>query len=490
MAGRRTRKTTSVIRMMALIGVGAAGAYAGWKAVQYGQNARKNRNLQRGKRILILGGGFAGAGVAQELARLLPHAADAQITLVDPRDYLLFTPMLTEAAGGEIDTRHIVHSLRGLSPRVTFLQGRADTVELENRRVTVTLGNAEVEVPTTTRSLDYDHLVIAVGSVTNYHHLPGVAEHSVGMKRLSDASTLLNRTLALLERADAEPDAATRRALLTFVVGGGGFTGVETMAALNDLVREAAKDYPHIAPEDIRTLLIEPGGRLLPELKAASLAAYAQHKMECRNIEVRLNTEIAGVGADYVQIKGGERIAAHTLVWAAGVQPNPLVASLAVQRGKHGGLLVDSCCRVQDHPGLWALGDCAEVPEQESHKTYAPTAQNATREGAQVARNIAATLRGEEAQPFVYTPIGELALVGRHTGVAEVYGLRFCGPLAWVMWRMVYWAKMPDSLQRIRILLDWTLDLIFGRNRTSLPARLLHGAQEAAAAPAPSKAGS
>ena len=193
--------------------------------------------------------------------------------------------------------------------------------------------------------------------------------------------------------------------------------------------------------------------------------------MEQRGVEIRLNTEIVGAGADYVELKGGERIATHALIWAGGVRPNPLVETLSAARGKHGGLTVDACCAVSGQPGLWALGDCAEIPEAEAPKTYAPTAQNAMREGVQVARNIVAVLRGEEPQPFVYTPIGELALVGKRSGVAQVFGFQFSGPLAWAMWRMVYWAKMPDARQRVRILLDWTLDVVFGRNPIDLPAR-------------------
>ena len=343
---------------------------------------------------MIIGGGFAGAGVAQELARLLPHSEDAQITLVDQHDYLLFTPMLTEAAGGEIDTRHIVHSLHALSPRIAFLMGKATEINLAAKRISVIVGDATDNIPAATRHLDFDQLVIAVGAVPNYHDLAGVAENSVSMNSLADAATALNRTLALLERAAAEADEQTRRTLLTFVVGGGGFTGVETMAALNDLVREAIKKYPSIQPADVRTLLIHPGDRLLPELKAAALAAYAQKKMEQRGIEIRLNTEIVSAGADYVELKGGERIAMRALIWAGGVRPNPLVETLSASRGKHGGLIVDACCAVSGQPGLWALGDCAEIPEAEPHTAYAPTAQNAMREGVQVARNIAATLRG------------------------------------------------------------------------------------------------
>jgi len=241
------------------------------------------------------------------------------------------------------------------------------------------------------------------------------------------------------------------------------------MAALNDLVRDSVTKFPGIHPNEIRTILVEPGDRLLPEIKAASLAAYAQKKLEQRGVVVRLKTEIAGAGEDYVELKGGERLAARSLIWAGGTRPSALLGSLDAPRGEHGGLVVDATCAVSGHPGLWALGDCAEIPDPQTQKDYAPTAQNAMREGAQVARNIVATLRGEPPQPFRYTPIGELALVGRHSGVAKVYGVHFSGLLAWAMWRMIYWTKIPHPAQRVRILLDWTLDLVFGRSTVALP---------------------
>ena len=257
--------------------------------------------------------------------------------------------------------------------------------------------------------------------------------------------------------------------MLTFVVGGGGYTGAETMAALNDLVRDSLRDYPQLRPEEVRTILIEPGERLLAET-SPELAAYAQQKLQERHVEVRLKTEITGASEGSVEIKGGERIPTQTLIWTAGVKPNPIIDGLGLPRGKHGGISVDRCCAVPGHSGLWALGDCAEVPHPNGKGTYAPTAQNATREGTLVARNIVASLRGEPPQPFVYEPVGELALVGKRTGVARVYGHNFSGLLAWAMWRAIYLAKMPGLGQRARILTDWLLDFAFGRPEAALPA--------------------
>lgn len=427
-----------------------------------------------GRMVVILGAGFGGIHVAEELAKRLPPEDDCEIVLVDQNNFLTFTPLLTEAAGGQLDARDVVASVRRLSPRVRFEQGRVDAVDLKAKTVTLTLGGREAGVPEALRTLKAEHLVIALGSVTNFHDLPGVREHSLTIKTLADADAIRSRALALLERADAEPDEATRRALLTLVVGGGGFSGVETMAAVNDLLRDGVRRYPALKAEDVRAVLVQPGDRLLPEL-GGRLAAYAQRELEKRGVEVRLKTEISGAGDGFVEIKNGPRIPTHLLIWAGGVKPSPVISKLDCKRGHHGGIVVDGCCAVPDHPGVWALGDCAEVPEPDGKKTYAPTAQNAMREGTQAARNVVAALAGGQPEPFVYTPLGELAIVGKRAGVARVFGMQFSGLVAWAMWRVVYLLKMPGLSQRVRIALDWTLDMIFGRDVAALPAPRLGG---------------
>lgn len=419
-------------------------------------------------KIVILGAGFAGLYAARELARLLPAEDRPGITLVDRNNFFLFTPMLTEVAGGEIDTRHCVAAVRRLAPGINFEQARVDAIDLANKRVTLAVGDAEQGIPETQKTLEFDHLVIALGSVTNFHHIDGLQEHSITVKTIGDATAIYDRALALLERADDEREADRRRALLTFVVGGGGFSGVETMAALNDLVRANARHFPGIAPSDIRTVLVHPEDRLLPELNAA-LAAFAQRELQRRGVEVMLNTKITGAGSDYAEIQGGHRIDTHTLIWTGGVMPNPVIADLDIKRGHHGGIVVDACLAVEGHPNIWALGDCAEVPRGSSGKTYAPTAQNATREGTLVARNIVAVLNGRKPRPFRYTPIGELALVGRRAGVADLRGYRFSGFIAWLMWRAVYLAKMPSMAKRLRVATDWLIDFVAGRELAAVP---------------------
>jgi NADH dehydrogenase len=347
---------------------------------------------------------------------------------------------------------------------VNFEQGTVRAVDLGRKSVELETGPDRKG----TRILKADHLVIALGSKPNYHHIPGVRKHSLGIKSVTEAAAIRSRVLGCLEAANSEGDVGARRTLLTFVVGGAGYTGVETMAAINDLARTATRDYPNIRPGEITTVIVEPGERLLSEL-SPDLAAFAQQKLEANGVEVRLNTKIAAAGDDYVELEGGERIATRTLVWAGGITPNPLVEKLDCRRGEHGGIIVDECCAVPDYKGIWALGDCAEVPKPGLKGSYSPTAQNATREGELVARNIVSVLRGDVPRPFRFEPIGELALVGRHSGVGKLYGHRFAGSIAWAMWRAVYLSKMPGMGQRSRILLDWVLDSVFGRNIAEVP---------------------
>jgi NADH dehydrogenase len=234
-----------------------------------------------------------------------------------------------------------------------------------------------------------------------------------------------------------------------------------------------------VDPADIRTVLVHPQKRLLPEI-SAGLANYAQMQLQQRGVEVILNTEIKGAGSDWVELEGGKRIKTHLLIWTAGVTPSPIVKVLDCKRNEHDAIVVDGCCAVPDHPGVWAVGDCAAVPKPSGKGTYAPTAQNATREGSTVARNIVAAMQGKQPQPFVYKPIGELAIVGRRTGVASVYGVHLSGLLAWAMWRGIYLAKMPRMRNRVRVGLEWLLDLAFGREIAELPvARSSRAAGEA-----------
>lgn len=458
---------------LSLAALGGGAVYGAWKYTAQRNEIRRRAGAAQGKRIVILGAGFGGRGAATELARLLPAEDNGEILLIDEDNFLLFTPMLTEAAGGELDPRHIAVPARNLPKRVRFMQGSVKAIDLASKTLTVTFGAGGLEQETTT--IPADHLVIALGSVTNFHNIPGVAENSFQMKRLEDASAICDRVTACLERAAVEHDPAKRKALLTFVVAGGGYTGVETMAALNDLVREQVRQYGNASEADIRTVLVNPEERLLSETRP-QLAEYAAQKLRDHGVDVRMKTRVKTADGEKVELEPADSIATHTLIWAAGVKPNPVVANLDCEKGKHGGVRVNADCAVLNRPGVWAIGDCAEIPNQ-TGSTYAPTAQNATREGATVARNIIASLQGQPTEQFRYKPIGELALVGRREGVAQVGGFNFSGLIAWAMWRAVYLAKMPGTAQKVRVLTDWLLDLVVGREPLALAPNAQNGAR-------------
>ncbi len=466
---KRSHKTRNA-NLLLLAGT-VAGSYFAWRLARGVQIRARNRRLQRGKRIVILGAGFGGREVALELAKQLPDPQDGEIILVDQEPFLLFTPMLTEAAGGELDADHIVSSVTRLPKRITFIQGRVERIDLQRRTVTLQLGESQADIPEAKHELVADHLVLALGSVSNFHHIPGLEEHSFSIKSLNDAARLRDRALQLLQRANAESDARLRRELLTFVVGGAGLTGVETIAAINDLLRESAGKFPHLEAAEVRTILVDPGPRILPEL-SESLARFATAELRRHGVQILLKTKITGAGDDFAELNGSEHIPTRTIVWAGGITPSPLIGELNCPHSRHGAVVVNHELAVPGHPGVWALGDSAEVPKPDTSGSYAPTAQNALREGKTVGRNIAADLRGAARERFQFKPLGELALVGRHAGVARILGVEFKGAVAWAMWRLIYWSKMPGLPQRMRILSDWVLDLAFGRNLAPLPPGL------------------
>ena len=448
-------------RIAVAAGAGIGAAVTVWR--RWAHTGPGASSVPADRAILIVGAGFAGMTVAHRLSKLL-GAREGQIHLIDQNNFLLFTPMLTEVAGSELDARHVVAPARLLAECIAFEQGAVREIDLANKSVVLDAGPEGSE----RRTLEAGHLVIALGSVSDYHGIPGVKEHSLSLKSINDALAIRNRVLGALEKANWERDPEVRRKTLTFVVGGGGYTGVEIMAAVNALVRSTAREYPNVAPEDVTAIIVEPGGRLMPELSPA-LAEFGQRELEKRGVQVRLKTKIASAGPDFVELDTGERIATGTFIWSGGVTPHPLVKQLGCELGKHGGIVVDRCFAVPGYPGVWAIGDCAEVPRAAKPGSYPKTAQVATREGDHLARNIVAAMRGQAPRPFTFKPIGELALVGRHSGVGRVFGLSFSGLAAWMLWRGVYLAKMPGMAQRVRIAIDWTLDMIFGRNIARIP---------------------
>lgn len=366
---------------------------------------------------------------------------------------MLYTPMLTEAAGRSVSPEHIAAPLRDLPRRVTVVRKEVVAADLPGRSVTFADGDV----------LRADHIVFALGSTTNFRKVEGAREHSLTMKTLDDARRV--RTLAQRRVAEAarETDGERRRLLLSFVVAGGGYTGVETIAALNDLVRDTAEQHG-IAPDELRLTLIEPAERLMAEMPQ-ELAAYSEGVLRSDGIDVRVDVGVSKVEPDALTLSNGEVLPAGLLIWDTGIVPNPLVEGFDCAKGKKGGIAVDSAFRVVDRPGIWAIGDCAEIPKPDgSGAFFEPTAQNATRQGALVADNIAAAVARRPVKPFTYKQVGELAVVSRYRGVAHVFGIQVSGPLGWLLWRAIYLAKMPGLAARLGILLDW-IRLLFSRNR-------------------------
>jgi len=414
-------------------------------------------NTDRKKHIVILGGGFGGLYTALQLEKLLAGDPDVEITLVNRDNFILFTPMLHEVAASDLDITHIVNPIRKLLRRVRFFDGEVESIDLPGKQVVVSHGEEHHH-----HELPYDHLVIALGSITNFFNIPGLQEHALTMKSLGDAIELRNRLIAQLEAADFECSVGVRDLLLTVVVAGGGFAGVETIAAVNDFLREAVEFYPHLSEELIRVVLVHPGSVILPEL-GEKLGRYAQKKLAERGVEIRVNTRVAGISERGIELNDGTVIKANTLVWTAGTSPNPLLAGLHCQKEK-GRIVVNEFMEAQGWPGVWALGDGAVVPDRKTGKPYPPTAQHAIREGKVLAQNIAAAIRGGAKKPFVFKTLGQLAAIGRRTGVANILGFNFSGFIAWWLWRSIYLSKLPRLEKKVRVALDWTLDLIFSKD--------------------------
>lgn len=409
------------------------------------------------KRIMILGGGFGGLYAALQLEKRLARDPAIEVILVSRQNFFLFTPMLHEVAASDLDLTHIVNPIRKLLRRVHFFDGEIEDIDLSARRVRVSHGDRHHR-----HDLEYDYLVLALGSITNFYNLPGLEERALTMRTLGDAIHLRNRLIANLEEADFECAVGERSLLLTILVAGGGFAGVETIAAVNDFLREAIKFYPHLQEEHIRVILVHSGPVILPEL-GEKLGVYARKKLSARNIEIRLNSRVTGVSEAGVTLNDGSVIETNTLVWTAGTSSNPLLEKLPCRK-ERGRLLVNEYLEVPEWPGVWALGDCALIPEGKTGAYYPPTAQHALREGLIAAHNLLTATHGGRKKPFVFSAIGQLAAIGRRTGVANIMGLNFSGFIAWWLWRTVYLSKLPRFEKKLRVVLDWTLDLIFSKD--------------------------
>ncbi len=407
-------------------------------------------------RILILGGGFGGIHAARRLDKTLAKRKDVEVVLIARENYLLFTPMLHEVAAGHLSPGDIVSPLRRMLRRVRLIVGEVVQVDLRERRVRFQVGPLRQ-----LHELTYDHVLLALGSETNWFGMPDVEMHATTMKSLGDAALLRSRMVALLEDAAATTDETARRRALSFVVAGGGFAGVETVAAMNDFLRRTISHYTELDPAMLRVVLVHPGKVILPEL-GERLGRYAQEKLERRGVEVRLGTRVRGYDGEAVELTPGEAIDANTLVWTAGVKPAAPIDSLPVEKVK-GRVKVNELLEVAGNEGAaWAIGDCAAVPDGQGG-IHPPTAQHGLRQAMAAARNIEAAVDGTATTPCRFSALGRFATIGRRDGVAQLLGVRISGLVAWCLWRTVYLGKLPGIEKKLRVAMSWSLDLLFAR---------------------------
>jgi NADH dehydrogenase len=407
----------------------------------------------------VLGGGFAGAYCAQALERRTSRG-EAHITLLDRQNFFIFSPLLIEAGTGSVEPRHAVVSIRSFLKRTRFRMVEVTGLDPARNEVAVLAPDGNEE------RIPYDHVVVALGSVTRLPPVPGLVEHGFQIKSLADAVALRDRAIQLLEIADASSDAGVRASALHFVVVGANFTGAEMAGELDALLRGAVRGYRHIRRDEIRITLIDHGPRILPALDE-HLSAYADRKMRERGIQIRLRESVSEIGADFVRLSSGETLPTRTVIWAAGVAPTPAVGRMNLPLDERGYILCERDLRVRGFQNVWAIGDCAVNTDAKGHP-YPATAQHGTREGKHCAANIAAVLRGHPTTPCDIVSEGSLAALGCRTGVAHVFGMDFSGFPAWWLWRTVYLLKMPGLARKIRVALDWTLQLIFPRDYVQL----------------------
>jgi len=411
-------------------------------------------------RVVILGGGFAGVTTALSLEREFRNDPTVGFTIVSETNALLFTPMLAEVAASSLEPTHISTPLRSSLRRTRVVRAQVIGVDFEKH---------EVQFSDRKETLPYDHLVLALGAVSGQAPHGAMSDYTLEFKTLGDAIRIRNHVIDVFDRADAEIDGAKRRSLLTFVVAGGGFSGAELAGALNDFARGMLADYPNLPAGELQIVLVHSRDRILPELNE-SLAQYALERMRARGVSFELNTRVGSArrGAVTLTRKDAEpsefEIETETFVWAAGAAPSPLLSHLGLECDRRGAVIVDQYLAVNGHRGIWALGDCAVVPDAKTGRPCPPTAQFAIREARTLARNLCASIAGKRLRPFHFNALGTLCVVGHHTACAEIKGYKFSGFFAWLLWRGIYLGKLPGLERKVRVLSDWTIELFFPRD--------------------------
>lgn len=419
------------------------------------------------KRIAIIGGGFAGVYAAKYLCDQLRRARldNVEVALISRENYLVFQPLLPEVVAGAVQMLHTISPIRRIVPDAALHVRAVQEIDLAAGTLTLEPGY----IPRTDK-LQFDHLVVALGTRLARDSVPGMNEHAIPFKYLGDALRLRHQVVHVLEEAAITIDPDERRRLLTFVVAGGGFSGVECIAEMHDFLRHAVRSFPSIDPSELRLVLLQSGPAILPEMKP-KLAAFAHQILEKRGIDIRVNIRLTAVTAQSAitaHKQSGETsvIPTRTVVATVPVEPHPLLTTLPSAKEK-GKLLVNNCLHSAEWPNLWAIGDCAAIPLADG--SFAPpTAQHAVRQAKRCAENIVARLTDQPLQPFSFQSLGSLASLGRHSAVAEVMGISLSGFVAWIMWRAIYLTKFPGWDRKLRILADWFMDLVLPRDITEL----------------------
>jgi NADH:ubiquinone reductase (H+-translocating) len=419
--------------------------------------------MARATRIVIVGGGYVGMYTALRLQKKL-RGGEAEITVVDPQPHMTYQPFLPEAAAGSIEPRHVVVPLRRVLRKCQVLTGRVTTISNAAREVTVELADGHVT------ALGFDVLVVAPGSVARTLPIPGLAEHGIAFKTIGEAIFLRNHVLSRLDAADTTIDPALRRRLLTFMVVGGGYAGVEALAELADMARYASRYYPTIDRDDIRWILVEATGRIMPEV-SPKMGRYTVERLLDSDIEVNLDTRVKSMVGGHVELDDGQEFDTDTIIWTAGVKPSPMLDKTDLPRDERGRLDCHATLQVRDLPGVFSAGDCAGVPDlskDDPDARTSPSAQHAVRQAKVLADNVVAHLRQRPLKEYKHSYAGSVASLGLYKGVAEIYGVKLRGIVAWFMHRSYHVSRMPTWNRRVRILFDWTGALLLGREVVSL----------------------
>jgi NADH dehydrogenase len=416
-------------------------------------------------RIVIVGGGYVGMYTALGLQKKL-RSGEASVTVIDPQPHMTYQPFLPEAAAGSIEPRHVVVPLRKVLKRCHVVTGRATRIEHERKAVTVELADGHVE------EFEYDVLVSALGNISRTLPIPGLAEVGIGMKTIGEAIYLRNHVLSRLDQASSTKDPELRKRLLSFVVIGGGFAGIETLAELEDMARYALRYYENLKQEDMHWVLVEATGRIMPEV-SARLGAWTVEQLEKRGIKCYLDTRVKSMEGGHVILDDGTEFDSDTIIWTAGMKANPMLRNTDLPLDERGRVRCTAATQVVGLPGVWAAGDCSAIPdlsqtEEDPTAVCAPNAQHAIRQSKLMTKNIIATLRGKPTKDYHHKYVGSVAGLGLYKGVADVYGVRIKGVLAWLLHRAYHVMFMPTFNRKFRVFVDWTQALFSGREVVAL----------------------